>query len=284
MSGTPRTADRSGLLELPLGRVYVQDVGPVDADRPPLVLVHGFLVTHYEFRKIVPLLAGSRRVIALDLPGAGESDRPEPVGDAYTFPWLARAVAHVLDALGLDVVDVLGHSVGGTVSLYLVDAAPERVRRLVLVDPICFTMDLPTEGKLALTPMLGPLLFKRLYRRAELHRHMERAFSTPELVEEAAVDLYWDRLAREGGRDAAHAVLHALANLDDLRDRLRRVGCPTLVVWGDRDHIAPVELADKVVELIPRAELRIIEGCGHAANEERPEPLVELVRAHLDRP
>ena len=68
---------------------------------------------------------------------------------------------------------------------------------LMLVDAVTSTMELPLEGRMALLPRLGPLLFTQLYRRADLHRYLTTVFSTPELIEERAVDVYWDRLARQ---------------------------------------------------------------------------------------
>ncbi len=274
---------RSGLQAIASGRIYVQDRGPVDTGCVPVLLVHGYLVTHYEWRVVVQDLAGDRRVIAPDLPGCGESDRPPPhEAHDYSFPWLAESLLDVLDVLKLDRVDVVAHSMGGTVAICLAEQAPLRVRKLVLVDPSCFTMPLPLEGRIALLPGIGQFVFRSLYRRADLRRYMARVYSTPELLDERAIDIYWDRLAREGGRDAALAMLRQLANLDHMRERFKAITMPTLVVWGDRDRIIVPELGDRLVELLPNAILRTIEGCGHAANEERPEALLPLIREHLD--
>ena len=293
MSGAGLPPDRSRLLPTAGGRVFAVDRGPLRSEPPPLVLLHGLLVTHHAFRAILdPLAMGTagqtqgwhegRRVIALDLPGCGESDRPRPDdADGYSLSWLAARVDEALGALGVDRYDLLAHSFGGAVAAWLASEAPARVRRLVLVDPVVFTMELPLEGRMALVPRLGPLLFKQLYRRADLRRYLLRVFSTPELLDERSVDVYWDRLGRDGGREAAYAMLVQMTRLDPLRERLSRLQMPTLVVWGDRDALMPVETGEQLVSLSPRAELRVVEGCGHAVAEERPEALVELVRKHL---
>ena len=62
-----------------------------------------------------------------------------------------------------------------------------------------------------------------------------------------------------------------------MRERIARVELPTVVVWGDRDGLMPVETGEQLVELLPDAELRVVEGCGHAVAEERPEALCELI-------
>ena len=285
----PAIADRSQLVPLDFGRLFVRDLGPDDADavRPPLLLIHGLLVHGRAFHRLVPELA-DRRLLIPDLPGAGDSDRPPPVHCAgYSPVWLARALLALLDRLGVARVDVLGHSWGGAIAVCLADAAPARVRRLALIDPTLFAMPVPFEGRLALLPRLGPYMFQNMYRRNELRRYLGRAFSSEKLVDEADVDLYWDRLARSGGREAAHAMLMQLLGADTMAamlPRMRALTAPTLVVWGDRDGIVPREHADRVAAAIPGAALRWIEGCGHSPPEEQPEALAALLREHLDAP
>jgi pimeloyl-ACP methyl ester carboxylesterase len=275
--------DRSRLVPTEGGRVYAVDRGPEGGEHPPLVLLHGLLVTHHEFRGIIDALAVDRRVIALDLPGCGESDRPAPEdADGYSLPWQAARVHEALGALGVKRCDLLAHSFGGAAAVELATSVPALVRRLVLVDPVVFPMELPLEGRLALLPRLGPYVWKQLYRRADLRRHLVRVLSTPELLDERAVDVYWDRLARDGGREAAYAMLQRMEGLDPSGERLARVQAPTRVVWGDRDALVPVEIGERIVRTMAAAELSVVEGCGHAVPEERPEVLVELVRGFLD--
>lgn len=292
MSAPALPPDRSRLVLTAGGRMFAVDRGPLSSGPPPLLLLHGLLVTHHAFRAILdPLAMGTpthpegRRVIALDLLGCGESDRPDPDrAEGYALPWLAARVDEALGALGVERFDLLGHSFGGAVALQLASAAPERVRRLVLVDAVAFPMELPLEGKMALVPRLGPLLFTQLYRRADLRRYLLRTVSTPELLDERAVDVYWDRLGRDGGREAAYAMLLQLTQLPGLRERLPRVSAPTLVVWGDRDALLPVEIGEQLVALLPQASLAVVEGCGHAVAEERPDALLLRVEAHLRAP
>lgn len=281
MSHAP-AEDRSRLVQTGGGRVYVMDRGPADGALPPLVLLHGLLVTHHAFREVMMPLCQERRVIALDLPGCGESDRPRPdEADGYSLSWLAGRVHEVMISLGVERCDLVAHSFGGAVAVQLAASVPALVRRLVLVDAVVFTMELPLEGKMALLPRLGPYLFKQLYRRADLRRYLGRVFSTPELLDERAVDVYWDRLGRDGGREAAYAMLLQMTKLDLLRDRIAQVKAPTLVVWGDRDSLMPLETAEQLVGLLAESELRVVEGCGHAVTEERPDALVELLREYL---
>lgn len=282
----PVIPDRSRLVSLDFGRLYLRDLGPDDPGAgPPLLLIHGLMVYGYAFRAVVPELAAARRLLIPDLPGTGDSDRPPPVYCAgYSPTWLARVLLALLDDLGLGRVDVLGHSWGGAIAVCLADAAPERVRRLILADATCFAMPLPLEGRLALVPGVGPYVFKNLYRRTALSHYLARALADPSLLGDDDLDLYWDRLARTGGREAAYAMLTQLANderMAAMLPRLRALTCDTLVIWGERDAIVPREHAERLRDAIAGAGLVWIDGCGHAVAEERPAALTTLVRRHL---
>ncbi len=281
------TREASRLVPLSFGRVFLHDHGVDDEPaRPPVLLLHGLLVTSHSFTRLIPELARDRRVLAPDLPGCGDSDRPPPVLCAdYSPRWQAAAILELLDRLGLPRVDVVGHSWGGAIAVCLADAAPERVRRLALVDPTLLRMAIPIEGRLAQVPRLGAYVFKNMYRRNELRRYLGRAFSSDRLVNEADVDLYWDRLARAGGREAAHAMLMQLMHIDTMAamlPRMRAIAAPTLVVWGERDAIVPHDHAEQVAAAIPGSRLRWLAGCGHSPAEEQPEALAALLLEHLN--
>ncbi len=278
-------ADRTRLVPLPSGRVFVADVGPADAETTPVVLLHGLLVTHHAFRDVMGPLARDRRVLAIDLPGAGESDRPRPAdADGYSIAWLCDRIDEVLGELSLSRVDLVGHSFGGTLALWLAATRPQRVRRLVVVDPVAYEFDMPLVGRLALLPRVGSILFESLYRQADLRRYLRGTVSTPELLDPRAVDVYWDRLGRRGGREAAHAMLGDLRALAPLHERLGEIAAPTLVVWGDQDKLLPLADGEQLTRTLADATLRVVEGCGHAVPEEQPEVLVRLVREFLDGP
>src|SRR5207302_10413205 len=125
------------------------------------------MMSHWVFRPVLAPLAGSREVIALDLPGFGESDCPREY--AYDSPAFARTVDEVLEKLGIAGAEVMGHSMGGGAALALAARHPERVSRLVLVSPAVYPLPLYLEHKLLMSP-LGPFLWKRLLFKAAFER------------------------------------------------------------------------------------------------------------------
>lgn len=267
--------DRSRLVGAAGQRVFVTDVG--EGGRP-LVLLHDVLQSGFAFDRVAQTLALGRRCIVVDLPGAGESDRPEPEhAEGYAPRWIAARVADTIAALALSEVDVLAQGFGAIVGIALALAEPDRVAKLIAIAPPLSGMHLPHELRLATLPRVGELAFERAYRRADLRRTMGTWFSSPELVDELAIDVWWDRLGRQGGYAAARAMLLQLAQLGPLATAAQGLGTPTLLVWGDRDRIVSQGDCERWRGLLPHDEAVVIEGCGHAVAEERPERVVAEV-------
>ncbi|MBX7077621.1 MAG: alpha/beta hydrolase [Nannocystaceae bacterium] len=283
------TDDRSRLVELgsagaPL-RVFVSDTGPADDPRPRLLL-HELLLCGHEFARMLgPAAAGEgadRRELVLDLPGAGESDRPRPeaVRD-YELSWLAECVAQTLDALGVERLDVVGHGVGALVGMALAVLRPQQVGALVAIAPPLGPLQLPHELRLASLPAVGEAAFATVYRAADLRRTLAGWRAVPSSLGELAPALYWDRLARDGGLAAARALLLQLERAPALAAAYAPLSCPTLLVWGDRD--AAITAADRQgwTAALPRASTVVIEGCGHAIPEEQPRALAAAIDGFL---
>jgi pimeloyl-ACP methyl ester carboxylesterase len=248
----------------------------------PLVLLHGFLLSHWSFRRIVPLLAADHEVIALDLPGFGESDRPPPDQYRYDETGFAETVIGALDELGLERASLLGHSLGGSVALAVAARRPERVDRLVLVSPMVYPFPIPPEGQALLLPYLGPVLFRTLYTRGVLRRYMVRSlYRDPALVTDDWVDYLWERVNRPGGLEAMHAAMRFCANPAAIPRLLRAVRAPSLVIWGEDDRLFPRASAARLTADLPGSELVLVPRCGHNPAEEKPDALVDAVRPFL---
>ena len=197
----------------------------------PMMLIHGFGgdLNNWLFNHEV--LAGDRSVYALDLPGHGESAKD--VGDG-SLATLADAVLGLMDSQGLDAVHLVGHSMGGAVSLLIADRAPERVNSLTLIASAGLGEEIngdyldgfvAAKDRRALKPLLTQL------------------FSDENLVTRQLVDdmLKYKRLE---GVDAALASIARAAFKDGkqqsvLRGAIERLGKPVLVIWGGNDRIIP---------------------------------------------
>jgi pimeloyl-ACP methyl ester carboxylesterase len=256
------------------GRVYVHRAGRGQ----PLVLLHGYMMSHWYFHALSSKLGESMDVIAIDLPGYGESDRPSPRDFAYDYPAFAQVVAEVLDRIGLHRVRLLGHSMGGGVALTFAARMAERVERLVLECPAIYPMPLPVEARLLLNKTVGRFLFHNGMSRRELKRQMRKQhFKDASLVTDELVDYVWSRVSRAGGKDAAYQTLHTFASLSGSTADPMRVRAQTLLVWGDEDRMVPLSHGKRLAKAIPGAQLSVVPACGHNVHLERRDEFLRQV-------
>ncbi len=275
-------------VETTAGRVFVSSHGPTPGaatvKAPPILLLHGFMLSHWAWREVLPLLPKDREVWAVDLPGFGESDRPSPAQFAYDLPAYAALIDELLGRLCAREVDVVGHSMGGGVALTMAARYPSRLGRVVAISPAILPLPLPPEGKVLLTPGVGLFLWKTFVTKDQMRRMMLRDhFRDPRPVTEAFVDYYWERLNRAGGREASYAALRTLGTASAANPDIEAVRVPTLLVFPDEDRVVPLTLGRELLRRIPGARLEILPACGHNAQLERPDELVRLFSPFLER-
>src|SRR5690606_21031167 len=103
---------------------------------PPVLLLHGWPTSSFLWRNIMPRISVNNRVIALDLPGFGASDKPTNV--SYSFRYQERALEAFLDAMGIEKVTLVGHDLGGPVGLYWASQHPERLARMAMLNTLIY--------------------------------------------------------------------------------------------------------------------------------------------------
>jgi pimeloyl-ACP methyl ester carboxylesterase len=245
----------------------------------PLVLLHGFMVSHWAWRHVIPALAAEHDVIALDLLGFGESDRPADF--RYDAPAQMDAVLAALDALGIERAALMGHSMGGAIALYTAARRPERVERLVIVNSLVYPYRVPFTGQVILLPYVGPYLFRGMTKAIVRSYMTNRVYRDPALVTDEWVDYVWERVNRPGGMDAAHAALRFCSDPTLIARSVRAVRAPTLVVWGEGDRMFPLAHGKRLAADITGAQLVVVPECGHAPPEEKPEAFAAAVAPFL---
>jgi pimeloyl-ACP methyl ester carboxylesterase len=270
----------------PVGRVSLLEAGV----GRPLVCIHGLGGTKISMLPLVRGLAPGRRVIALDLPGFGESVKP--LRNRYDAREFATAVLGVLDALGLGTVDLLGHSLGGRIALEVALRDPRRVRRLVLLTPAMAWLRRPAWHWLVrLAPSrLGALqpTPRRLTSRVLRGVLAQNGADVTDPAVRLAVNEFLRGYATPGGRVAFYSAARNIA-LDDplgaegLWTRLSGLAPASLFVWGRRDPLVPAAFGRHVRERLPQAAQLELD-CGHLPQVERPRELVAGIRTHLDKP
>lgn len=253
-------------------QVNLVDIGGGAA--APLLFVHGLAGSWQNWLETIPAFTASRRVVALDLPGFGRSQMP---AGPISIQGYGRVLEGVLDGLGIERADVVGHSMGGFVSAELALQSPARIGRLVLVSAAGLTVQEPAaqrrvarmrraERLLAfwgawLATRSDVLAARRRSRRLVLGLAMYR----PDLLPGR---LLAEQL-RASGTPGYFDALSALSSYP-IRHRLPEITAPTLILWGALDRIVPVKDAYEFSRLIPTAQRLIFEETGHMPMIERP--------------
>jgi pimeloyl-ACP methyl ester carboxylesterase len=245
----------------------------------PVVLVHGFGTCAFLWRNIGPEIAlANRTAFAIDMFGYGESDRPfdAPFGIAAQSEYLDRA----LTALRLPRATIVAIDLGAAVALHLAGTRPERVERLILVNPIALDQ-IPandvkrlqrntarfalrvSHGVLGAAPLISELL--------------RNSVADPRSMPDPLVARF---LAPYVGRDGLEHLMMLARSIDDddMRDiRLEELHPPTVIVWGDQDKWVNSKFPDRLAGTIPGARLIRIPAAGRLVPEDAPEALTNIV-------
>jgi pimeloyl-ACP methyl ester carboxylesterase len=252
-------------------------------DAPPVVMLHGLNDSYLTWSGVARSLARGRRVFLLDLPGHGLSERPDA---SYELGWYAHVFARWLEAVGLDHVDVVGHSFGGGVALTALLECRERIRRLVLASSGGLGRDIAIVLRLASIPYVV--------------EHFGQPFMAPGtwLALRAARDVFSDEhiaelRAMNAKRGSARAFARTVHDIIDWRgqrqtffQRAHELATlpPMAVCWGDRDGIIPLSHAKALAEYVDGIVLTTFAGCGHYVHHEQPDAFAQTVRDFLDAP
>ena len=247
----------------------------------PLVLVHGLGGSAANWLALAPLLLPGRRLLVPELPGHGGS---EPLPAAPSLNAFADRFGLLLERERFAPAPVVGHSLGGAISLRLAIRRPELVRALVLAGAAGISSGFrrarygltitgivkpgrkiaPHRSRVARSALLKQLVFGRW-------GASDPPALSPELVEAF--------LSGPGRHTDTVSAARALVR-DDPRPDLDRVRCPSLVLWGARDHQLPVEDAFDYARRL-RAPLRVIADCGHLLIGERPDACADAIQRFL---
>jgi pimeloyl-ACP methyl ester carboxylesterase len=259
--------------------VHVEQAGAGEA----VLLVHGFGGSTYSWRHVMPTLAGSFRVVALDLSGFGWTERPRD-REPYTIDGQADLVLGVADALGIDRFHLVGHSYGGGISLWIAARNAERLRSLVLVDSTLPAYAAERRRTFAgFRPLVSLFLRTAALRPWFIRLGLERSVHDPRTVTDEMVDEYLRRLAVEGAVDSYQGLTARTEGPVPMVD-LASIRVPALVVWGADDPLLAAHYGEKAAWTMPDARFVSIPDCGHLPMEERPDEFLAAVVPFLGEP
>ncbi len=231
----------------------------------PIIFLHGVGSDKSVWHPQLEYFGRSRRAVAFDYPGYGESDF---VAGATRDDY-ASAMLAAMDALGIDRAHVCGLSLGGVIAIALYAAAPERCASLVLADSFAVHPDGQAIHDRSVAASHSMTMREIAEARAGA---LLGSASTPAMMAEVV-----DTMARID--PAAYRLGAAAVWLADQRERASAIACPTLVLVGDEDAITPPALSHDLQQLVPGARLQLVERAGHLTNLEQPAIFNEAVES-----
>jgi pimeloyl-ACP methyl ester carboxylesterase len=250
----------------------------------PLVLLHGMGASKLSWVPLLANLSESHRVIAPDLPGHGDSEKP--MAD-YSPRFYARVVRHLLDALDVEQAVIVGNSLGGRVGLELALRSPNRVKALVLLCAaapglrwrylMSFTRVFPSEFAGIPFPLRQRWMERVL--RSLFGRPRALAVDVVPLAAQEFIRVHRDPRARVAFLSSLrHVVTESKA---PFWAALRRVKQPALVIVGDQDRLVPARLGIRLAHSLPNSELLLLPGVGHIPQFEATEETLAAIERFL---
>lgn len=232
----------------------------------PVVLVHGFAETVYSWHENAPaLIEAGFRLIMVDQPGHGRSGAPGGFY-AYTLENQAEAVVKLTEHLGLWKFNIIGHSTGGSIALFIMLNRPGRVQKAVVIDPICFKPPL-----VQLLKMPGMEFLANAFGGPwSVRTGLEDAYFEGNRVDDALVDEYSRPLARP----EYYRTLISLEKqfysqgFHKMTESYGQIQAPVLIIWGKEDTWLPAEQGAMLHGRMENSTLQVIENCGHIPHQE----------------
>jgi pimeloyl-ACP methyl ester carboxylesterase len=233
----------------------------------PLVFLHGFVDSHRSFIKVIECLRPERPVVALDLRGHGDSDKPE---SGYSMADFTQDLLLFINALGLDRANLVGHSMGSLIALSFAAAHPSRVERLVIISSAPYAAE--NAALLEIKPLIAAL-------QDPLKKDFVSDFQEPTNPVPAE---FMEMIISETMKVPARVWRLAFAGLlqADLRPILHDVAAPTLIMWGNQDMIFTRRDQETLLSLIPGSMLKEFDA-GHALHWERPKEVAAALESFM---
>ena len=243
-------------------------------NKPTLVLIHGFLSSSFSFRRLIPLLTKEYTVLAIDLPPFGKSEKSKKF--VYSYENMAKVVISLLEKLGINRTVLIGHSMGGQISLNISNQKPELVEKVVL---LCSSGYLKRMSRSVIyssripyfyiwlkywLSRQGPIqnLLNVVYDHSLIDEEMIAGYTEPFYDDQIFVAL--TRMIRDREGDLAAEIL-------------RKIETPSLLIWGEEDKVVPLEVGKRLHRDLPNSRLITYKKTGHLLPEEKPQDVFDNI-------
>lgn len=251
--------------------LHYRDQG--DRNKPVLLLIHGVVASLHTWDAWLPAFAADYRVIRFDVPGFGLTGPPS--SGEYTAERMLKVLDLLLDHLDVSKASIVGNSLGGYIAWNYALLKPERVEKLVLIDPAGYPMT-KVPWMIASAALPGATVAMPMWMpRALIAEGIKQVYGQPARIQPGVIDRYYDLSRRPGNRLAMMQIFRLLlqVNRDDLHAtpaRVAAIQAPTLLLWGALDRwISPSDVPLWQRDL-PSIQVQVYAGVGHIPMEEIP--------------
>jgi pimeloyl-ACP methyl ester carboxylesterase len=251
--------------------------------RGPIVFMqHGYASSTYSWEKIAPVMnARGYHVYALDLKGSGWSDKP--VNGDYSPIVLKEEINSFMEAMNMKDVIYVGNSLGGALGLMMAIDHPEKIGKLILLDPGGYPTKMPSTLTMAAnhgSAFFGGIIFGRWM----VESNLKQVFYDKKRLTDEQIDAYYDRLRTQDALKSLELLSRAIdyGLFEKYKDRIPSIRQPTLLIWGRDDRWIPVSIGYKFRGDLRDSKLVIIPECGHAPQEEVPDLTARYILDFLD--
>jgi pimeloyl-ACP methyl ester carboxylesterase len=264
-------------------RMAYLDVG----QGPPLILIHGFGGSMWNWEYQYSVLARTHRVIIPDLLGSGLSDRPE---DAYTPETLVEFFRQFMNSLNIPQATLVGNSMGAGLAMAMALDYPARVTRLVLISGFPAQVESSIASRqyqrfLYHRPPLWLAKFGNwMAGRRATEQLLKEIVYNPELISPTVIERSFHNRQRGGFLAPLYSLLDNIQNWEKhYGNRLQKISHQVLLLWGDHDRVFPLEVGERVKSQLPHVEWHVIPEAGHLAQWEQPAIVNQFILSFLER-
>ncbi len=259
-------------------QVHYRDEG-ITTDSVPLILLHGMSSSLNTWDSIVLFLKDKKRLISIDLPAFGLTG-PNPENE-YSFAYYNKFLDSFLNQLHVTKCMIAGNSLGGAIA-WEYTASHSNVAKLILIDAAGY----PSKNakgsigfKIASTPVINNLLLY-ITPKSLVRKSLEGIYFDKDRVTDAQVERFHDVAISEGNRKAALTIFKKGFERDP--EKINSITTPTLIIWGEKDGVIPVDNAYLFEKNIKGSKLEVLKNIGHVPMEEAPKKVADLIVAFAE--
>ena len=249
-----------------INRVHIRDEGY--KNKPVLFLIHGIVSALQTWDGWVRELKKDFRIVRLDLPGFGLTG--PSANKKYSKEIWVETINNLAERLEIKHFSIAGNSLGGYVAWNYAIRYPDKIEKLILIDPIGYPQKMPFTLWFFSLPVFGEI-GKLIIPRFIFAHNVSQVYGDQTKVTKEVIDFYYDMALRPGAIEAYITIFRLLrsrANDVNISQGIKEINCPTLLMWGNKDKWIPIELLKNWTKDLPHAKIKIYDGVGHVPMEE----------------